>query len=153
LSGEAGELPNTIVFITGDQNISGQKTFTSRPTVSGIGILLSGEAYSIKDVYYYTGNNFTPDAFLGRTFEYVLTGNVGASASLNTPTNMNDGDNIIIKIKQSASGANNMQFSPSFKFPGSVYPSLTLEPNRVDIYTILKINNSFYSTYVKDFSE
>jgi hypothetical protein len=35
---------NNIVLTSGDQNISGVKNFTSRPTVSGTGILFSGEA-------------------------------------------------------------------------------------------------------------
>ena len=34
------------VSITGDQTISGVKTFASRPTVNGTGVLLSGEAIS-----------------------------------------------------------------------------------------------------------
>ena len=38
-----GLLPNTIVYNTGNQTISGIKTFASRPTVNGTGVLLSGE--------------------------------------------------------------------------------------------------------------
>ena len=87
-----------------------------------------------------------------RVFEYLLTGIAGATATLNAPTNMFDGDNIIIKIQQSASGSNNMAFDSAYKFPGGVTPSLTLEGSRVDIYTVLKIESNFYSTYVKDFT-
>jgi len=49
LSGEAANLtlPNTIVYTTGNQNISGIKAFISRPTVNGTGVLLSGEAVTI----------------------------------------------------------------------------------------------------------
>jgi hypothetical protein len=43
LSGEAAALPETIVYTTGDQTISGIKDFTVRPTVNGTGVLLSGE--------------------------------------------------------------------------------------------------------------
>jgi hypothetical protein len=43
LSGEAARLPTTIVYTTGNQNISGTKNFYTRPTVNGTGVLLSGE--------------------------------------------------------------------------------------------------------------
>jgi hypothetical protein len=46
LQGTGGESSNGTVLLTGDQNISGVKNFTSRPTVNGTGILLSGEASS-----------------------------------------------------------------------------------------------------------
>jgi hypothetical protein len=34
------------VLVTGNQNISGVKDFSSRPTVAGTGVLLSGESAS-----------------------------------------------------------------------------------------------------------
>ena len=43
-----------VVDLTSNQNISGEKNFTSRPTVNGTGVLLSGEA-SIGDTGYLTG--------------------------------------------------------------------------------------------------
>lgn len=145
LSGYVNSTNSNIVFTTGDQAITGIKNFNNPPQVNGSNI------YFQKNVIYFTGNNFTPDYSLGRVFEYVLTGLPGAVATLNIPVNMDNGENIVIKIQQSASGANNIQFNSAFKFPGSIYPSLTLEPNRIDIYTILKIGDNFYSTYVKDF--
>jgi hypothetical protein len=137
--------PN-LVYITGDQTISGIKNFQSIPLVSG------KEVYFQKDVKSFTGNNFTPNANEARVFEYVLTGIAGATATLNAPTNMFNGDNILIEIQQSPSGSNSMVFNSSYKFPGGVTPSLTFEANRVDIYTVLKIGSNFYSTYVKDFT-
>jgi hypothetical protein len=88
LSGEAAQLPNTIVYTTGDQTISGNKTFSaqryvfsganvifvdntgivsgswefnSRPTVNGTGVLLSGEAAQsqLPDTIVYTTGNQT----------------------------------------------------------------------------------------------
>lgn len=137
--------PN-LVYITGGQTISGIKNFQSIPLVSG------KEVYFQKDVKSFTGNNFTPNANEARVFEYVLTGIAGATATLNAPTNMFNGDNILIEIQQSPSGSNSMVFNSSYKFPGGVTPSLTFEANRVDIYTVLKIGSNFYSTYVKDFT-
>ena len=58
-------------------------------------LLISGkEVYFQKNIVYFTGNNFTPDSNLARTFEYVLTGFAGASATLNAPINMSNGENI-----------------------------------------------------------
>lgn len=50
---------NNIVYTTGDQTISGIKTFVSRPTVNGTGFLLSGEASSAilpNTIVYTTGD-------------------------------------------------------------------------------------------------
>jgi len=53
-------LPNTLVYTTGDQNISGVKNFYSRPTVNGSGVFLIGESGSFppsqNNVVYTTGN-------------------------------------------------------------------------------------------------
>jgi hypothetical protein len=47
-------LPTTIVYTTGDQTISGNKNFASRPNVNGTGVLLSGEAVSLPNTIVYT---------------------------------------------------------------------------------------------------
>ena len=146
LSGEAAQVDlSTTIRTTGNQTVSGIKDFQSAPLVSG------KEVYFQKNIVYFTGNNFTPDSSIARTFEYALTGLAGASATLNAPINMFNGENIVIKIKQSPNGSNNMIFNANYKFPGGVIPSLTLTPNKADIYTALKIDSNFYSTYVKDF--
>jgi hypothetical protein len=48
-----------LVYNTGTQTISGEKTFASRPTVNGTGVLLSGEASAVTlptTILYTTGN-------------------------------------------------------------------------------------------------
>jgi hypothetical protein len=47
------------VALTGNQTVSGTKTFASRPTVNGTGILLSGEASSLPNTVVYTTGNQT----------------------------------------------------------------------------------------------
>jgi hypothetical protein len=50
---------SNLVYNTGDQTISGVKTFASRPTVNGTGVLLSGEAANVTlpaTIVYTTGN-------------------------------------------------------------------------------------------------
>jgi len=53
-------LLDEVVLNTGDQTISGVKTFASRPTVNGTGVLLSGEAVAVAQlpntIVYTTGN-------------------------------------------------------------------------------------------------
>lgn len=46
--------PSNVVFTTGGQTIGGAKNFSTRPTVNGTGVLLSGEA-SVGDTGYLTG--------------------------------------------------------------------------------------------------
>ena len=48
---------NQIVYKTGDQTISGIKTFVSRPTINGTGVLLSGEATVLPTTIVYTTGN------------------------------------------------------------------------------------------------
>jgi hypothetical protein len=51
-----GNLP---IYATGDQTISGVKNFSSRPTVNGTGVLLSGEAAQLPNTIVYTTGNQT----------------------------------------------------------------------------------------------
>ena len=50
---------SNIVYTTGNQTISGIKTFSARPTVNGTGVLLSGEAASLPTTIVYTTGNQT----------------------------------------------------------------------------------------------
>lgn len=66
---------NTAVYITGNQTISGLKNFTSRLSVNGTGVLLSGEAAQLPSTILYTTGNQTitgPKNFTSRpTFNNV----------------------------------------------------------------------------------
>jgi hypothetical protein len=61
--------PN-LVYNTGNQNISGIKSFYSRPTVNGTGILLSGEAASLPTTIVY----ITGDQTISGTKTFAQTG-------------------------------------------------------------------------------
>lgn len=59
LQGTGGSASN-VVYLTGDQNISGVKNFYSRPTVGSTGVILSGEFIPIiKEVYIDAGAMLT----------------------------------------------------------------------------------------------
>jgi hypothetical protein len=50
-------IANNLVYNTGNQTISGVKTFASRPNVNGTGFLLSGEAGALPNTIVYTTGN------------------------------------------------------------------------------------------------
>ena len=59
LSGYINSSSSNIVFTTGSQTISGLKNFATRPTVNGVGVLLSGEAANFAGdigIYNYKAN-------------------------------------------------------------------------------------------------
>jgi hypothetical protein len=147
LSGEAAQVDlSTTIRTTGNQTVSGTKDFQSIPLVSG------KEVYFQKNIVYFTGNNFTPDYASGRNFVYQLTGFATVYNNLNDPLNLPEGDTILVKVVQSNYGNNYMIFGSNYRFPASASPTLTQSPGRVDVFNILKLDNKFYTTYVKDFA-
>ena len=83
VTGISISLPTTIVYTTGDQTISGIKTFTSRPTVNATGIVLSGET-----VNYATNagtSSYASNAGSSATSSYAT--NAGSSATSSYATN------------------------------------------------------------------
>jgi hypothetical protein len=147
LSGEAAQVDlSTTIRTTGNQTVSGVKDFQSIPLVSG------KEVYFQKNIVYFTGNNFTPDYISGRNFVYQLTGFATVYNNLNNPINTPEGEAILVKVVQSNYGNNYMIFGSDYRFPASASPTLTQSSGRVDIFNILKLDNKFYTTYVKDFA-
>ena len=147
LSGEAAQVDlSTTVRTTGNQTVSGIKDFQSIPLVSG------KEVYFQKNIVYFTGNNFTPDYLSGRNFVYQLTGFATVYNNLNNPLNLPEGDTILVKVVQSNYGNNYMIFGGNYRFPASASPTLTQVSGRVDIFNIIKLDNKFYTTYIKDFA-
>ena len=139
-------LSNAVVYTTGNQTVSGIKNFQSAPLVSG------KEVYYQKNIVYFTGNSFTPDYISGRNFVYQLTGFATVYNNLNNPINMPEGEAVLVKVVQSNFGNNYMIFGSDYRFPASASPTLTQPSGRVDIFNILKLDNKFYTTYVKDFA-
>jgi hypothetical protein len=80
--------PN-LVYNTGDQTISGVKTFASRPTVNGTGVLLIGEGAG-GGVY----NYFTTSITLGNSYINLANSTSGITATL---PSIASGRNYIVK--------------------------------------------------------
>jgi len=147
LSGEAAQVDlSTTVRTTGNQTVSGIKDFQSVPLVSG------KEVYYQKSIIYSSGNPFTPDYVSGRNFVYQLTGFATTYNTINNPINIPEGETILIKIVQSNYGGNFLIFGNNYRFPGDASPLITQGSGKNDIFNILKLDNRFITTYIKNFS-
>ena len=81
LTAEDLGITGTFVNITGNQTVNGIKNFTSRPTVNGTGVLLSGEAYpSNNPSNFISSDPPTGSAPLDLLIKYVTGINVGITS-------------------------------------------------------------------------
>jgi hypothetical protein len=76
---------SNLVYATGNQTISGIKTFDQRPTLNGTGFLLIGEASSIVEDYYPNNN---PSGFIttGNLTGYVKLSETGSFYPISNPS-------------------------------------------------------------------
>jgi hypothetical protein len=132
--------PN-LVYNTGNQNISGIKSFYSRPTVNGTGVLLSGEAASLPTTIVYTtgdqtisGNKtFSNNVVISENLN--VTGNIRAQKIIST-----DDYNLLISGSSTAMVAGDINITPgktSFS-KGSI--NLTAAGDQIDGNINLKGN-------------
>lgn len=151
-----GGLPNTgttKLYVSGNVLISGilavsgsQALFQYPPLVSG------KEVYYQKNIVYSSGISFTPDYVSGRNFVYTLTGFSTTYNTINNPINVPEGETIIIKVIQSNYGNNFLIFGNNYRFPADASPLITQGSGKFDIFNILKLDNRFITTYIKNFS-
>ena len=147
LSGQATQVDlGSTVRTTGNQTVSGVKDFQSAPLVSG------KEVYYQKNIVYFSGISFTPDYISGRNFIYSLTGFATTYNTINNPINIPEGETIIIKVIQSNYGNNFLNFGNNYRFPADASPLITQGSGKFDIFNILKLDNRFITTYIKNFS-
>jgi len=124
---------SNLIYNTGNQTISGNKTFTNNiiysvsPRTSGI--------------------SFTPNADLYTFFDYILTGN----STLNAPTNMVNGESITIFLNQDASGGRNISFNNAYLFSNGINPSLNFVPSGVDIMQVIRVNNRYFCSFASNY--
>lgn len=152
-----------LVYLTGNQTISGVKTFITRPQVNGTGVLLSGEGGGVAilpdTIVYTTGNqtisstkNFTTVteslstlSIINRTVNIPLnsgmnfilpltTGITGMTFS-NTPTNV-----FSFTLRVDYSGAHAIVWPSGFRgilWPNNTAPTLTTSVGREDFFSFL----------------
>ena len=133
LSGYINSTGSNIVFTTGNQTISGNKTFTNNLI------------YSVSPRT--SGTTFTPNADLYTFFDFVLTGN----STLNAPTNMVNGESITIFLNQDSSGSRSMSFNSAYLFSNGITPTLNFVPSGVDIMQVIRVNNRYFTTFASNY--
>ena len=161
------EAPN-LVYNTGNQTISGVKTFASRPTINGTGVLLSGEggeSTSLPNtIVYTTGNQTISDTKnFATTTESLLILSI-TNQTINFP--LNSGMNFILPFTTGVTGitfsntpTNTYSFTLRVDYsgahaivwptgtPGRVFwpsntaPTLTSVSGKEDLFTFLTYNS------------
>lgn len=131
-SGYLSSLPSSVVYNTGNQNISGLKNFYTRPQVSGIGILLSGEISGAN-----LGDGF--GLYSGTTNNSLkfksLKGGSGINVVENSDTitfsvtGISGGDIIIPELQNVVYTTGNQTISGIKSFSGQVTSNIFLSPN------------------------
>ena len=93
-------------------------------------------------------SNISWDLDLNQVTELTLTGN----ATLNNPTNIQNGSTYILHVVQDGTGAHTLAFGTNYKFVGDAVPVITSNANHRDIFTFTAIGGKLYGTYVQGFT-
>ena len=108
-----------LVYTTGDQSISGQKSFVNRPSVSGVGLARLDEVIGIngndfiygEKTFAGTGNFLNKSLFtncnvefMNSTFTFDLTSSTGFADKLKTRFVTTSGNQIVLGVKTFTSG-------------------------------------------------
>ena len=136
LSGYINSSSSNIVFTTGNQIISGVKTFASRPTVNNTGILLSGEAApkDIATTLSISSNTISLDLSTFSYFLVNLNSNI-TTANFNNPKAPPEVTNFVLQLSGDGT-IRSVTWPTSLRWPGSAAPTITIGPNKVDTYSI-----------------
>ena len=129
-------LASEVVNMTGNQTISGIKTFASRPTVNNTGVLLSGEA-APKDIATTTSivsNTISLDLSAFSYFLVNLNSNI-TTANFNNPKTSPEVTNFVLQLSGDGT-IRSVAWPTSLRWPGSAAPTITIGPNKVDTYSI-----------------
>ena len=82
----------------------------------------------------------------------AATVTLGGNRTLAAPTNMNDGGEYQLVIKQDATGGRTLAYNTVYKFPGGEAPVLTTTASAVDVMTCRSDGTNMYCVMVQDFS-
>lgn len=90
----------------------------------------------------------TWDTALGAFAQVTLSDN----RTLANPTNLINGASYILLIKQDGTGGKTLTFGDAYKFPDGTDPTLSTDPNAVDIIAFLSDGTSLYGSFQGNFS-
>lgn len=92
--------------------------------------------------------NIAWDVALGAFAEVTLTDN----RTLDNPTNLINGASYILLIKQDGTGNRTLTFGSAYKFPDGTAPTLSTDPNAVDIIAFISDGTNLYGSFAGNFS-
>lgn len=77
---------------------------------------------------------------------------LGGDRTLDAPTNMQDGGEYQLIIKQDVTGGRTLSFHTTYKFPGGATPVVTTTTEAVDVMTCRSDGTNMYCAITQDFS-
>jgi len=104
---------------------------------------IGSAGYSVTEL---SGPTVTPSAGSDSTFDTILT----ANTTLALPSGMTNGQSIVVRFAQDATGGWTLTFNAGYKFPSGIVPTNTPTANAVDLLTVVKISNNYYATMILD---
>lgn len=118
--------------------------------LSGDSIIVTGSV--IQQVGSLTISSNTASLNMGTGDYFNLTLVSGSDTHLDA-TNISAGQTVTVKVTQPSSAASTLSFSPDFKFPNGVPPTITNITSSVDILTFITYDNTnVYGTVVQNLS-
>lgn len=77
---------------------------------------------------------------------------LGGNRTLANPTSLINGASYILLIKQDDEGSRTLTFGDAYKFPAGTTPTLSSDPNAVDIIAFISDGTNMYGSFVGNFS-
>lgn len=68
---------------------------------------------------------------------------LGGNRTLDNPTNLEPGTYRILVVNQDGTGGRTLSFGSNYKFPGGSAPTLSTDPNAVDILSLFCVSSTF----------
>ena len=82
----------------------------------------------------------------------VATVTLGGNRTLDNPTNMINGGNYELIVKQDATGSRTLAYGTAYKWPGGVVPVLSTAANAIDLLTFTSDGTSMFGVFSKGFA-
>jgi len=120
--------PSTSAFtIAGLTTMTGGFTSSAASTVNGL-LTVGAAAFTSKNTLTY-GTTTTINCALSNSFRVVMTGNITTL----TITNPNDGQTLVVRFKQDATGGRTVAWPASFRWASGATPVLSVAASALDL--------------------
>jgi hypothetical protein len=141
LSGYINSSYSNIVFTTGNQTISGVKTFNIAPILSGNNLITGVDLSQVKDfgqTININTNTINLDLNTSSYFLIPLTGNI-TTININNPKSIPEITSFVLQL--SGDGTIRSIVWPNyFRWPGGTAPIITSTQGKIDTHTIFSYN-------------